>query len=189
LPAIEILVVCTANQCRSPMAAALLRARVPTGVTVSSAGLLPGGAPATRDARRVVDGVDAHVSRQLSSSLVDGAALVIAMERRHVREVAVASPDALARTFTLREFVRRASSVGPRRVAGGESFDEWLDRVGAGRRIADLVGDDPADDVADPIGQPLAVYRATAAELSDLLDRLVALAWPGTRPTVARADP
>lgn len=163
------------------MAASLLRARVPGGVTVSSAGLLPGGAPATRDARRVVDGLDDHVSRQVSPSLVDGAALVIGMERRHVREVVVSSsPSVFGRTFTLRELVRRASSVGARRGgAGGETFDAWLARVGAGRRVGDLVGDDPADDVADPIGQPLAVYRATAAELSDLLDRFVALAWPG----------
>jgi protein-tyrosine phosphatase len=174
---------CTANQCRSPMAASLLRARVPEGVSVSSAGLLPGGAPATRDARRVVDGLDDHVSRQVSADLVDGAALVIAMERRHVREVVVSSsPSVFGRSFTLRELVRRASSVGPRRVGDGdegESFDEWLGRVGAGRRIADLVGDDSVDDVADPIGQSLEVYRSTAAELSDLLDRFVALAWPG----------
>jgi protein-tyrosine-phosphatase len=166
------------------MAASLLRARVPAGVSVSSAGLLPGGAPATRDARRVVDGLDDHVSRQLDGSLIDGAAVVIGMERRHVREVVVSSsPSVFGRTFTLRELVRRASAAGPRRVADGggadESFDAWIDRVGAGRRIADLVGDDPADDVADPIGQPLGVYRSTAAELSELLDRFVGLAWPG----------
>lgn len=171
--------VCTANQCRSPMAAALLRARVPAGVSVSSAGLLPGGAPATADARRTVDGLDDHVSRQLSPAMVDDASLVIGMERRHVREVVVSSPDAFGRTFTLRELARRGSAVGARRVDEGEAFDGWLARVGAGRRLADLVGDDPADDVADPVGQPPAVYRATAAELAGLLERLVALAWPG----------
>lgn len=160
------------------MAAALLRARVPDGVTVSSAGLLPGGAPATADARRVVDGLDDHVSRQLDTSLVDGTDLVVGMARSHVREVAVRSPGAFTRTFTLRELVRRASAVGARRVDAGETFDAWLARVGAGRRVADLVGDDALDDVADPIGQPLAVYRTTAAELDDLLSRVVALAWP-----------
>jgi protein-tyrosine-phosphatase len=166
------------------MAASLLRARVPDEVSVSSAGLLPGGAPATREARRVVDGLDDHVSRQVSADLVGAAALVIGMERRHVREVVVSSspssssPAVFGRAFTLRELVRRASAAGPRRVGDGESFAAWLDRVGAGRRIADLVGDDPADDVADPIGRPLGVYQSTAAELSDLLDRFVALAWP-----------
>lgn len=169
---------CTANQCRSPMAAALLRAGVPVGVTVSSAGLLPGGAPATADAQRTVDGLDDHVSRQLSPAMVEDASLVIGMERRHVREVVVSSPDVFGRTFTLRELVRRASAVGARGVDEGETVDQWLARVGAGRRAGDLVGDDPADDIADPIGQPLARYRATAAELADLLDRLVALAWP-----------
>jgi protein-tyrosine phosphatase len=178
LPAIEILVVCTANQCRSPMAAALLRARVPDGVSVSSAGLLPGGAPATADARRAVDGLDDHVSRQLSPAMVDDASLVLAMERRHLREVVVSSPDAFGRTFTLRELVRRASAAGARRVDEGETFEAWLARVGAGRRAGDLVGDDPSDDVADPIGQPPAVYRATAGDLSELLGRFVALAWP-----------
>lgn len=161
------------------MAASLLRARVPVGVSVSSAGLLPGGAPATRDARRVVDGLDDHVSRQIDASLIERAALVVAMERRHVREIVVSSsPAVFDRTFTLRELVRRASSAGPRRVDDDESFDAWLGRVRAGRSVADLVGDDPADDVADPIGQPASAYRSTAAELADLLGRFAALAWP-----------
>lgn len=178
--AIHILIVCTANQCRSPMAEALLRTRLADrgidGVTTSSAGLLPGGAPAAADACRATPGLDGHVSRQLSAELIDGSDLVIAMARPHLREAAVLSPTAFARTFTLREVVRRATAAGPR--GDDEEFDAWLARVAAGRRIADLVADDPGDDVADPVGQPFDAYRATAAELDELLGRFVAVAWP-----------
>ena len=53
IPVIDILLVCTANQCRSPMAEGLLRrlfVRAGVGAQVGSAGLLPGGAPATANA-------------------------------------------------------------------------------------------------------------------------------------------
>lgn len=176
---IRILVVCTANQCRSPMAAALLRRRLDArGVdaTVASAGLLPGGAPATADARAVVAGLDDHVSTQLDADLVAGADLVVAMAREHLREAAVLVPGALAKTFTLKELVRRAERAGPR--GPDEPFVAWLARVGEGRRASDLLAEDPGDDVADPIGSPRFVYEQTAAELDGLLGRFVALAWP-----------
>ena len=50
--------------------------------------------------------------------------------------------------------------------------------MGAGRRHADLLGDDPAADIADPIGLPDKAYRATAEEIDDLLSRLVELTFP-----------
>src|SRR4051794_7487323 len=100
------------------MAEALLRARLDTrgaaGVRVHSAGLLKGGMPATSNAREVVAGLDAHVSRQLTGAMIDDADLVIAMTRDHLREAVVLRPDAFRRTFTLKELVRRARRVGPR---------------------------------------------------------------------------
>lgn len=177
---IDVLFVCTANQCRSPMAEALLRARLAErgidGVRVRSAGLLPGGAPATDHARSTVPGLDGHVSRTLDADLVADADLVIAMARPHLREAAVLAPGAFDKTFALRDLVRRAEAAGPR--APGEPLAAWVARVAAGRRPADYLADDPADDVADPIGEPLAQYRRTARELDDLLARFVSLAWP-----------
>src|SRR5262245_18808678 len=84
--AIEILLVCTANQCRSPMAEGLLRrslAQAGVVAMVHSAGLLPGGVGATPDAIATVGdrGVDisGHVSRRLDADMVRDADLVIGM--------------------------------------------------------------------------------------------------------------
>ncbi len=182
---IDVLLLCTANQCRSPMAEALLRHRLDeqgVDATVSSAGLYPSGSPATAEAMQVMAdrGLDLeeHRSRQVEAGLLAKADLVIAMTREHVREVAVIEAGSLHRTFTLKELVRSGLDTGPRRQ--GESVVAWLGRAGAGRRREALlgVGHDPTYDIDDPVGRPLAVYQVTAAELEDLIDRLVQLVWP-----------
>jgi protein-tyrosine-phosphatase len=171
------------------MAEALLRrhleqAGVPAAVT--SAGLHPGGRPATPTGVEVMAarGLDIrdHRSRQLAAELVDGVDLIIGMAREHVREVAVVVPEALGRSFTLKELVRGAEAQGPRRT--GEPFEAWLSRIAEARRREDLlgVGYDSAFDVEDPVGRGRADYEATAAELDGLLYRLVELAWPTTAP-------
>jgi protein-tyrosine phosphatase len=177
---IDILLVCTANQCRSPMAEALLRrlfAPAGIGAQVGSAGLLPGGAPATPDAvaTMAARGVDIsdHVSRTLSPDMVRTTPLVLGMARLHVREACVLYGAPIERTFTLKEFVRRSEQAGGREA--DEAVAAWVGRVGAGRRSSDLVAEDPADDIADPVGRPRAEYEATADELEDLLTRFVGL--------------
>lgn len=145
--------------------------------TVRSAGLLPGGAPATDHAVAAMTarGIDIgrHRSRPLDRELVRSAPLIIGMARRHVREACVTYGAPVDRTFTLKELVRRGEQVGAR--DRGETVGDWLARLGAGRRASDLVGDDPADDVADPAGRSRADYEHTADELDDLLGRLVRL--------------
>ena len=162
------------------MAEALLRARLAARgvgeVHLRSAGLLAGGVPATKGARGIVGGLDGHVSRRLSSDLVTAADLVVGMAREHVREAVLLDRGAFPRSFTLKELVRRGSAAGARRA--GETMPEWLHRVGAHRKPADLLGASPDDDVADPIGGPPSAYEATAAELDGLVARLVELAWP-----------
>lgn len=161
------------------------------GATVGSAGLMPGGAPATADAVATLAarGVDlrGHRSRTLDAELAQTAPLVVGMTRGHVREACATYGAPLARTFTLKELVRRGEQSGPR--ADGEMLTAWLARIGAGRRPSDLVRDDPADDVADPVGLPRAVYEKTADELEDLLGRLFDLVVGGPAASVAYADP
>jgi protein-tyrosine phosphatase len=163
------------------MAEGLLRARLADReledkVHVHSAGLLEGGMPATTHAQAVVLGIDGHVSRQLTRELIEGADVVVGMTREHVRETSVLVPDALRRTFTLKELVRRGQAAGPRRQ--DEDLDRWLARVGAGRSTNDLMGSSRDDDVSDPIGKPRKDYERTAAKLDDLLAKLVDLIWP-----------
>jgi protein-tyrosine phosphatase len=151
------------------MAEGLLRHRVDAAgldVHVSSAGALPGGAPATDHAVAVCAdrGIDisGHVSRRLDRSILDDADLVITMTREHLREAVVTSPSAFAKTFTLRELVRRIDA----------NPHATLQELHFGRQIGDYVSADPADDVADPIGQPRSRYEETAWELDGLLTRV-----------------
>ncbi len=146
---------------------------------VHSAGELRGGVPASPGSVRAMAArgldLDQHRSRALSAELLRGADLVVTMARRHVREAVLACPEAWPRTFTLKELVRRGGEVGPRRK--DQSLAAWLAEVGADRRPSDLLGDTTTDDVADPIGSPDHAYERTAAELSELIDRLVDLAF------------
>lgn len=167
------------------MAQVLLRrhlAAAGVDASVSSAGLLPGGRPATAHgieamAARGLDLRD-HESRQLRRELIAPADLIVGMAREHVREVAVLDADALSRTFTLKELVRLGEIAGRR--SPEEPLSAWLARVGRGRQRQDLlgVGHSPAHDVEDPVGRGRDDYEATADELDDLLARLVALAFP-----------
>ncbi len=183
---------CTANQCRSPMAEALLRARLrAAGVdaVVSSAGDLPGGVPASAGSVRAMAarGLDLgeHVSRTLEIDQLDRADLVVGMARRHVRSAVALHPPAFPRTFTLKELVRRGRAVGARRP--DEPFDAWLAALHAGRTASGLLGEDPTDDVADPIGGPDHLYAATADELEQLIDAFVAIAFPLRSPATQAA--
>ena len=152
------------------MAEGLLRHRAHAAgldVHVSSAGVLQGGAPATDHAVAVCAdrGIDisAHVSRRLERPMIEAADLVIAMARDHLREAVVTAPAAFARTFTLRELVRRIDAKPNASLA----------ELHAGREISDYVKGDPADDVADPVGMSRARYEETVWELDGLLTRVV----------------
>ncbi len=175
---------CTANMCRSPMAAALFRRLssvegddAPEEVVVVSAGILPGGHTSPPEVVTVMAevGIDlsGHRSTQVSPELVAGSDVVVGMARRHAREVVLLDATAFDRTFTLKELVRRGDLVGGRQPA--EELGAWLGRLHRGRQRTDLVGRSDDDDVSDPLGGPLDAYRTTARELGTLVDRAAAL--------------
>jgi protein-tyrosine phosphatase len=159
------------------MAAAFLDAaaiaRGLKGLEIGSAGVMPGGMPAAEGARATVEGLDDHISHQITAPLVQYADLIIGMTRSHVREVTVLAPEVFPRAFTLKELVRIGLPRG-----SGESRHSWVKRVGAGRPLSQLSGNAAEDDIGDPIGGPLSGFEATAAELRPLIDKFVYLAWP-----------
>src|SRR3954454_326776 len=116
------------------MAEALLRRRLDERaleVTVSSAGLLYDGEPATGTGVDTMAawGLDIsdHRSRLMTPAMLDGADLVVGMARQHVREAVVLGSGVYARTFTLKELVRRGYGIGARTT--DESIADWLARA------------------------------------------------------------
>ena len=108
----RILVLCTGNICRSPMAEALLRARLAAlrpALSVSSAGLAaPEGRPADTLAVALLGerGLDlaAHRSRQLTPELVAAADLILVMETAQQRHLELLAPAARGRVHRLGRF-------------------------------------------------------------------------------------
>lgn len=92
----HILVVCTGNICRSPMAEGLLKGRMPLDledrVSVSSAGThaMHGHPPAGNAVEAMaLNGyaIERHRARQLTREIVKGVDLVVAMEKEHLKEI------------------------------------------------------------------------------------------------------
>jgi protein-tyrosine-phosphatase len=139
-----ILFVCTANICRSPMAAGIMRARIETlglsdRVRVISAGVwAEPGQSASANAITTLDqrGIElgSHRSQPLTPELLREADVILVMEESHRRSIFYAAPQYLAKVFLLTEM--------------------------AGRH----------DDVGDPYGGPLALYGRTADLLESLID-------------------
>ena len=133
-----VLLLCTANVCRSVMAQAMLSARLAArGVTagVGSAGLLAGDRRPPPEvisvmAARGID-VSRHRSRVVTAEDLAAADLILGLAREHVRHAAVLLPAAWPRAFTLRELVRRGQQAGSARP--GEPLGHWLDRAADGR--------------------------------------------------------
>ena len=168
---LRVLIVCTANVCRSPMAEGLLRrhcAQSGVDAVIVSAGTHMPGLPvdplAVAAAGELGIDITAHRPRQLTRSLIDtdGADLLLTMTREQLRHTATSAQGAFRRTFTLREFARRATIAPPE---PGEELAVWLNTVSTMRQVRDLVGDDPADDVADPYGRSLEEHRLCAQQL------------------------
>ena len=179
----RVLFVCTGNICRSPIAESMLRRcvdRMRLPVSVLSAGLLPDEGPADGSAIAVLRtrGIDlaGHRRKQISAPLLDGADLILGMERLHIREVVALEPTTFSRAFTLREFVRRAAAQGPRTKTVG--LRAWAAVLQRSRTPWDLLGSSAADTVDDPFGLGRDAFEQCADEIDGLIESLVALTWP-----------
>ena len=122
--------------------------------------------------------LSSHVPRRLEDQMVAQADIVIGMERAHLREIVLASPDSFTKAFTLREIVRRGRESGQRHLH--KPLTDWLEQIGVGRRHVDLIGDRSEDDISDPMGGTLGDYRGMLSELATLTQTLHSLVWPST---------
>lgn len=151
-----IVLVCTGNTCRSPMAETLLREHLrkklgcEDAVRVLSAGVAAGqGSGASPQAIEVMGnrGLDltGHSSRSLDDEVMNVADLVLTMTRGHRAAIVAAWPDMQDRVHTLRR---------------------------------------DGSDIADPVGMPVEVYDACAeqidGELAAWLEAIDADFFPAT---------
>lgn len=192
----NILLVCTGNTCRSPMAEAMLREmlrRAGKPIEVRSAGVgaidgypvSPNAAEALRKRNLPVPGP----SRMLTAELVAWASLILTMTAAHKRAIVQQHPDAMDKTFTLKEYALQGEV--------GTDEAEEADRLYAQWQISQLTGEamDEADmarlqelqhrlpnlDIADPFGGSLEMYERSAEEIAGALGRVVdkLMASPG----------
>src|SRR5262245_18025106 len=112
----SILVVCSGNICRSPIAEGLLRRALhrrfgDAAPSVSSAGTIafdgspPSEGSVTAAAERGVD-IAAHQGTELTDVAIEEAALCVCMAAEHRDEIAHRVAAAADRAFTLKELVR-----------------------------------------------------------------------------------
>jgi protein-tyrosine-phosphatase len=111
-----VLVVCTANICRSPMAAALLRHALDAqpaplrSLAVVSAGVSARGGEAVTDhavttLKKVGLDVSGHVSRPLTQELLDGALVVLCMTETHRATIETTAHPVPKNLWLFREFM------------------------------------------------------------------------------------
>ncbi len=129
----RVVFVCSGNTCRSPLAAAILRAEEPDA-DVQSAGLAAyDGGPAAESARSVARerglSLEDHRAQTLRARLLDGT-VCLTMTRAHQDEVRRRFPEAEGRVFSLGAYA-------------GEPAEEIEDPIGQGdgryRETADRI--------------------------------------------------
>lgn len=150
-----VLMVCTGNTCRSPMAAAIFQdiaagAGYSGKIKAISAGISAWPEPASKNACAAMAGrglsLRDHRSKRLTEEQIIGSDLILTMTRLHKQAVLSLMPSASSKVFTLPEFAGEVETL----------------------------------DIADPFGSDRAKYEECAEEITGLLckswEKIVGLA-------------
>lgn len=173
-----VLFVCTANQCRSPLAENLFRAslnRLDVDWAVTSAGVITkdGNAMHARAAAVLDERGVAHAgwaSQRLTAARVAAADLVLTAEMAHRQTVVTMQPAAVRYSFTLLQF-SRLLALSPAGDEPAMNQDAGLELI----RRAELARSRPQSrdehqlELADPIGEPIDAFRRTADTIEEAL--------------------
>lgn len=159
----RVLLVCTANICRSPAAARLLAGRLGSSIEFISRGTrsVPGAGMCEVSASWVLmnggDTAGGHISRSLELADIKASTLILTASQRHRTRVIEMRPSAQVRTFTLAQAARiaqwRMAEDGPGMPIGADLPDRllWLvEELDAHRGGAPRPVPESADDLPDP---------------------------------------
>ena len=111
-----------------------------------------------------------HRSEPVTVNTIAAADIILGMTREHVRDIVDLAPEAWFKTFTLKDFIRRAGPAGTPRQH--QRLDDWLAAVGEGREPRHVLGSRPEDEVPDPYGQRAKAWQKVIDELDDLVSTL-----------------
>jgi protein-tyrosine phosphatase len=179
----SVLVVCTANRCRSPLVAATLAYRAAeAGLpwTVGSAGVRTRSGETTEaetlEALRESGIPSARQPvRQIDEAIAAGSDLVLTAERSHRSEVLRLAPGTVGRVFTLLEFERLLEAAQRHELHSRvNTLTELAAYADSARFVAGPAG--PFDDLADPVGRPLESFRETQRLVERIVARIISVA-------------
>jgi protein-tyrosine phosphatase len=180
----SILIVCTGNLCRSPMAEHLLRRRLEDlhpadRWSVSSAGThaveckgMDSNASLVLQQQNIVPS-KAWSTRLLTPAIVAASDLILTAEIEHRRKVVNLDPRALRKVFTLKQFAAllELSDRVPNShtTARGPELLSW---AAVARENFQSTGREM--DIADPVGKPIDQFRSCADQLIECINTIVA---------------
>ena len=177
----SLLTVCTGNVCRSPAVERLLASKLGPTVSVASAGTHAlVGHPISEPMAVLLhnSGVEdiPFEARRLSEQMLKEADLVLPLTRAQRGMVVELWPAAVRRTFTLREFARLLSWVGPSALPAGTPADRLRAAIplAAAQRGRERTEADE-DDVVDPFRLSEQVYAQSFQEISSAVDAIVTI--------------